>query len=433
MVAKEWTNLLQKTLLMAWMVRYLEAAATNSYGKFWPAIFEAWFRENKARLAVLPNLDHDDDGDDGEKSASDGEEAPKCQSHPQTDAKKALIAQLRGMTDEGRMAWRVRKGILVDQQRIRTWFRWRQNMLTNDRKGQGKANSSTGAILKKFLHTKDTGRLHSQVHKYSTLFYKTRVGPLVTLELESLGHKPSQAEHLEIIKRTTRETWAQEDEETISMVREALEADRAAKLALGDKKDNVSRTPAEYQQAISDLPSALKAVFEELALKTGWSFSILMGGPYPESGGSIQTASHHVGVSSAGNDFEKAYPEFQSNMVLPFYEFLRYVYPKSVRRERALNVTESSTTSSLSPELPKGAEDESPPPFENVQHDIVMDGSSSFKPAVDLQNVHQPFDDEERFEMDDDPEANSPVHAGHNTKPLVINIHEFLLTHPDLQ
>lgn len=108
MGGKEWPNILQKILLLSWMPRYLDAAATGSYAKFWPALYEAWFLVNKARLALLPDMDSDGDPD----NSDDDEEVPN---NPKSDKRIALIKHLHGLTPEGRLAWQVQQGLIRDQ------------------------------------------------------------------------------------------------------------------------------------------------------------------------------------------------------------------------------------------------------------------------------------------------------------------------------
>lgn len=131
---------------------------------------------------------------------------------------------------------------------------------------------------------------------------------MVQAEFLRWDHKPTPAERFATIKKITAEMWAASDEATIATVTDALEADKAAKHAANVYEEVVDRTPADYQQyvsnvlslrnlnltqhrSISELPATLKAVFDELSVTTGWSFTVLMGGPYPKDGGSIQTAS----------------------------------------------------------------------------------------------------------------------------------------------
>lgn len=275
MAGKTWTSLTQSVFLSSWLGRYIEAGATGSYTKFWVAFFGAWFKVNPARLAILPNLD---DEDDSSEECSDGEASiePPTPNAKKGSTKKekrlALIIHLRGLTTAERHAWQVKQGYIQDRkvraglsylrdgidvllQRGKTWFRWRATSLATDRKS--KAGLQTGKILKKFLHTKETNRVHSATHKYSKLYYDTRVASLVADETNLLDEKPSSAERLAIIKRLTQETWDNEDSETIAEVNAALDADRAAKQTAGS--DGAERTAEEYQRYISFYPTFLHA------------------------------------------------------------------------------------------------------------------------------------------------------------------------------
>ncbi|KAG2355015.1 hypothetical protein BDR07DRAFT_1381809 [Suillus spraguei] len=71
-----------------------------------------------------------------------------------------------------------------------------------------------------------------------------------------------------------------------------------------------------------------------LAEATGFTFSLLAGGPSPESNSSIDVYRHvhyfHVGHTKFGNDFSKAYPEFETGIMSPFRDHLYRVYPDLV-------------------------------------------------------------------------------------------------------
>jgi hypothetical protein len=47
-------------------------------------------------------------------------------------------------------------------------------------------------------------------------------------------------------------------------------------------------------RAIAVLPNVLDQFFEELALRTGWVFTILAGGPEPINGGKIRTLGYVI-------------------------------------------------------------------------------------------------------------------------------------------
>ncbi|KAF7967194.1 hypothetical protein HWV62_35596 [Athelia sp. TMB] len=417
MAGAEWTTLIQRVFLAVWLPKFLEACAKNSQPKFWPPFFEAWFQQNRSTMAKLPNLE---DTELNEAEPGDEDSGPKA------EKLRKLVIRLRKMTPEARVAWQVKAGLAADKdvrfdfdyllyvltdttilQRLQTWFRWRLSKLTIDRKATG--TLKTGAILKKFLHGKNPTRLHTLVQKYSTLYYPERVAPLVAIEIGLMDHAPTSTDYLLICKRITKETWEAEDEETIVKVVAALDADKAAKTAQDKMVDDAKRTASQYQQAIVDLPAVLKALFDELNLKTGWSFMVLMGGPYPEDGGSIQTASHHVGLSPMGNNFEQAYPEFQDKIVGPYYEFLRLVYPKDIRLSRALG-SESGVV----------VKSPSPPSFDgDVAHipAIEVDDVSPAKEKTSAGENMMTWEEEERLEMELDPEADmsqEKISAGEN-------------------
>jgi hypothetical protein len=74
------------------------------------------------------------------------------------------------------------------------------------------------------------------------------------------------------------------------------------------------------------LPSSVKSFCEEMQMRTGWSFTVLCGGPEPTNDGRIRTIAIHVGVDRFGQIFSKAQGEFTEKFVNPFSAFLQNVY-----------------------------------------------------------------------------------------------------------
>jgi len=67
-----------------------------------------------------------------------------------------------------------------------------------------------------------------------------------------------------------------------------------------------------------------------MALRTGWSFTVLAGGPEPsKSDGQIRTLAIHSGTDRFGQIFSKANEKFVEQCVNPFTAFLQNVYCKS--------------------------------------------------------------------------------------------------------
>lgn len=60
--------------------------------------------------------------------------------------------------------------------------------------------------------------------------------------------------------------------------------------------------------------------------RTGWSFTVLSGGPDPANDGKICTISIHKGKDSYGNTFGKALPDFRELVLAPYSKFLHSVY-----------------------------------------------------------------------------------------------------------
>jgi hypothetical protein len=77
---------------------------------------------------------------------------------------------------------------------------------------------------------------------------------------------------------------------------------------------------------IPRLTEILSTFFGELHDATGWTFSVLLGGPDPSKGGAIDVSSLHVGSTKLGNRFNHAFSKFNDNVMLPYYEFVSHVF-----------------------------------------------------------------------------------------------------------
>ena len=63
------------------------------------------------------------------------------------------------------------------------------------------------------------------------------------------------------------------------------------------------------------LPSSVKSFCEEMQMRTGWSFTVLCGGPEPTNNGRIRTIPIHVGVDQI---FSKAHGDLLNNLSIHF-------------------------------------------------------------------------------------------------------------------
>ncbi|KAG2737684.1 hypothetical protein P692DRAFT_20883320 [Suillus brevipes Sb2] len=80
---------------------------------------------------------------------------------------------------------------------------------------------------------------------------------------------------------------------------------------------------------IPRLTEILSTFFGEPHDATGWTFSVLLGGPDPSKGGAIDVSSLHVGSTKLGNRFNHAFSKFNDNVMLPYYKFVSHVFPEA--------------------------------------------------------------------------------------------------------
>ncbi|KAF9496306.1 hypothetical protein BDN71DRAFT_1446253 [Pleurotus eryngii] len=107
-------------------------------------------------------------------------------------------------------------------------------------------------------------------------------------------------------------------------------------------KNEIPHTPSSYNTEIAAIPLHFQAFAFELAARTGWSFTLLAGGPDPANGGCINTAAVHFGEDMDGNSYGKSalYPK---GHLTPFANFLQTVYTQEQCDARALNGTPMAT------------------------------------------------------------------------------------------
>lgn len=79
---------------------------------------------------------------------------------------------------------------------------------------------------------------------------------------------------------------------------------------------------------IDRLGDTLVRVLRELATRTGWSFSVVMGGMALD--GSIKVNSIHHGETAAGNTFATSMTNYCDEVMKPFGEFLRRKHRESI-------------------------------------------------------------------------------------------------------
>lgn len=137
-------------------------------------------------------------------------------------------------------------------QKIKTWFRWRYSQSTSTRATtqSKKVTYISAAPGKKSTRTK------TPVETFQILFYKTKVRPLVTAEIDILktaGKPINNGIRLSIQRRLTEQIFNIADEATLAAVSARIASDKsladAQSAEVTVNEDGVEiRTPEQYQQ-----------------------------------------------------------------------------------------------------------------------------------------------------------------------------------------
>ncbi|KIM57479.1 hypothetical protein SCLCIDRAFT_10445 [Scleroderma citrinum Foug A] len=104
-----------------------------------------------------------------------------------------------------------------------------------------------------------------------------------------------------------------------------------------------------HQSNIQQCAPALQQILDHLSRKTGWSFSILMGGPDPiEPEGQCVVVSLHTGNNSHGKKFGESYSAFDSTIVQVYAEFLDLKYHTHTNTKTELPTLQGDDSAPLS-------------------------------------------------------------------------------------
>ncbi|KAG2097745.1 uncharacterized protein F5147DRAFT_777907 [Suillus discolor] len=165
-------------------------------------------------------------------------------------------------------------------------------------KAAAAGNSAVHKLLSNIVKGPTAGRKcplkESEV--YTKKYYTTQVQASVKDELKAIKEQPDVPDpkktNLWVIQKHVDRCWENESvevkEEISQLTREMREA--AHEAVKGRKSSEVTN-----DLIILRLTEILSTFFGELHEATGWTFSILLGGPDPSNGGAIDVSSLHVG------------------------------------------------------------------------------------------------------------------------------------------
>ncbi|KAF7986430.1 hypothetical protein HWV62_31177 [Athelia sp. TMB] len=360
---RQWVTPLEETWLEGKLPDFLDAQKNNKkYHKFWPGLFRAWFAEfplraitpldlaaDVARMAgpppALPRADEDSDAplDSPEEEAFAttvlGKRKRKKVKRKLTKAAKAIkeFEDSKLLTPEERIKQLL---IRVRQEQLKSWMRRHAPAVPKPPRTKTGQASSSGLDIFNPPTLDKPGRAPQESEVYIDLYLSTRIRPAVKELARERNHQGPQ---INLVREVARELWKNEDEETRAAVATRLAAHEKARIAeedaLARAQTAVEPTPEDYQLAIDLFPQYANTMLKEAVRRTGFCATLILGGPVPNHKGSISTLTYHVGKDEFGSSFGTAHPTFNQDVISPFIDFLRTVYPPEVRSARAIKAT----------------------------------------------------------------------------------------------
>ncbi|KAF4573631.1 hypothetical protein EYR36_008149 [Pleurotus pulmonarius] len=179
---------------------------------------------------------------------------------------------------------------------------------------------------------------------YTKKYYKTRIRSKIYDELPA-GTKLSSGAFLALLQKMTPEIFELEDKEIKKEIEDRYEALKKHVEGPGQEQPPVQTIAARYAAAIEDIPRHFQAFSQELNRRTGWSFTLLAGGPDPINGGRVNSIGVHFGLDNEGQHFGKATPAFGDTVLTPYATFLNTLYTKAECDARSLIPIDSGGSS----------------------------------------------------------------------------------------
>ncbi|KAG2132142.1 uncharacterized protein EDB93DRAFT_1255329 [Suillus bovinus] len=181
-----------------------------------------------------------------------------------------------------------------------------------ERQAKAEAANVFNAVLKSVTECEKLTRSLQEVEVYSKLYYQRCVKVMVNNRLKA------EAEVLQAKNKALT-----------NGMRVAIAKKEAVNLYGGETNEVKAESEDDYGRNIEKLAAMVNKFLTGLADVTGFSFSLLAGGPSPELGGLIDVYSFHIGQMKYGNNFSQTYPEFESTIMAPFKDYLHRVYPEA--------------------------------------------------------------------------------------------------------
>ncbi|KAG1857818.1 hypothetical protein F4604DRAFT_1685113 [Suillus subluteus] len=402
MAPPKWATVEEEKFFQSHAAKYQVCQAKCNYSGFWEPVFEEWFSRFPERLRVFKDVPLD-----VELTVEQKTEVGKAVEHRQ----QQIMNKFKN--DMG-------------SSKVNHWTKNCNNkMMTADVAAASTSLTPAVASKKSMVAQMISSVRHVRgpqvTEAFSKLFFNDMIKPTLNLAIERAraeavenaaaeNREVRMPSNIAIIRKQTSLLYHSASDEVKQQVAEFIEEAKKKKREWEEAK---GAGVADHQVYIDKLPGVISEFFNELQRLTGLVFMVLMGGPTPAMGGQIDVQSFHVGVTEIGNQFDLAYPEFNSGIMRPWKEFVKRVFPVATAKEEG-SVWGTSRQPMLEPEPWKESSDghvsqtpdTSDGAFGKIPRDALTVASSSdilFEPLTSF------FDD-------DDPTLKAlPTYPSHST------------------
>ncbi|KAH7920333.1 hypothetical protein BV22DRAFT_1133154 [Leucogyrophana mollusca] len=308
-MSTKWAMKEQEVWLRAYCeAHYRSCMVTKNYIHFWPAYYQAWELKWPERL-LHPQL----------KEKPAWEPLTAAETEIESEGRKVLERFEQQL--KHKMCW------------LATGGNRGRSILANKRTGKGQDALCTLSALSKGTRAPQAREVFTQLTIVGSedpkLMYSDNIRTLLDEHVSSQGIAGDRAAILKARGAITKKVFAEVAPEVKALVEEKklqmTLAKHEEKKAM--KLSKQTRTPADTQASIDAMPATVAKILLNLHQLTGWSYTVLAGGPEPSNDGSLKSMSVHVGENDVGKDFGNALVGYKDKIMKPYDMFLRTAYP----------------------------------------------------------------------------------------------------------
>ncbi|KAI6014800.1 hypothetical protein PISMIDRAFT_25568 [Pisolithus microcarpus 441] len=209
--------------------------------------------------------------------------------------------------------------LLNASQQLHQWFHWHAGAGKN-RVINHKTYQLVDKLLKLKAHVNKDWEIYAKVYYHS--WVKLKIEGSMTMNISTLCQKIKDAFESES-QEIQDEIFHMKEEQVVAA---STSRDSGKEGIIGDEDDSII-DPKIHQLNIEQCRPALQHILEYMVTKTGWAFSIIMGGPDPlDAQGECIVTSLHVGENKLRYNFAQAYSRFDGEVMPTYTEFLDHMF-----------------------------------------------------------------------------------------------------------